>query len=176
MAARGGLKKLDAEALWSYALRALQRKPHSRQELKQKLSQRAQSIADLNSALVKLREYGFIDDRKFSEAFAEARLRNQGFGRMRVARELRAKRVAPEVAAEAVDRAFSGTDEKQLVEQFLARKYRGKNLASFLAEEKNVASVYRRLRLAGFGSSALLAVLRRYSKRTDEWSEAEQEE
>ena len=176
MAARGRLKKLDAEALWSYALRALQRKPHSKQELKQKLKQRAQSDADLNSVLVKVREYGFIDDRKFSEALAEVRLQNQGFGRMRVLRELRAKRVASDVAAAAVERAFSGTDEQQLVEQFLARKYRGKDLGSFLADEKNMMSTYRRLRLAGFSSSVSLAVLRRHSNRIDEWSEVEEEE
>ncbi len=176
MAERGALKKLDAEGLWSYALRALQRKPHSKQELKQKLSRRAQSAGDVNSALVKLREYGFIDDLKFSEAFAETRLHNQGFGRERVVRELRAKRVASELAAEAVERAFSGTDEQQLIEQFLARKYRGKDLGIFLAEEKNMMSTYRRLRLAGFGSSTSLTVLRRYSRRMHEWNEAEEEE
>lgn len=176
MAALRRPKKLDAEGLWSYALHTLARKAHSAQELKQKLSQRAQSGADLDATLAKLREYGFTDDRKFSEAFAASRMQNQGFGRLRVLRDLRSKRVASTIAGQAVERVFSGTDEQKLIEQFLERKYRGKNLSDFLAEEKNLVSAYRRLRTAGFRGDASLAVLRRYARRVEEWSDVEEEE
>jgi regulatory protein len=176
MAAHSRPKKLDAEGLWSYALHTLARKSHSVQELKRKLSGRAHSAADLNATLAKLREYGFADDRKFSEAFAVSRMQNQGFGRLRVLRDLRSKRVASTIAGQAVDRVFSGTDEQQLIQRFLERKYRGKNLSDFLAQEKNLVSAYRRLRTAGFRGDTSLAVLRRYTTRVEEWSDVEEEE
>ena len=123
----------------------------------------------------KLREYGLSDDRKFSEAFASARLANQGFGPFRVLRDLQAKQVASSVASQAVASAFASSDEHELATKFLLRKYRGKDLPAFLGEEKNLASAYRRLRTAGFSSRVVWAVLKQYNHRTEEWSEAAEE-
>jgi len=97
MAPRAKPKKLDENALWNYALRVLGQRAHSAGELKQKLAHRAQSPSVLSATLAKLREYGFTDDAKFSEAFAAVRLQNRGFGRYRVLRDLRSRRVAGRV-------------------------------------------------------------------------------
>lgn len=163
-------KILNADGLWDYALRTLAARPHSEAELRQKLSRRAAAPEDVSATLVRLREYGLADDRKFSEVFAAARLQNDGFGRFRVLRDLRSKRIPSAVAERAVSEAFAGTDEAELASAFLARKYRGKNLPEFLVEEKNVASAYRRLRTAGFSSAVALSVLKRHAKNieTDE--------
>lgn len=169
MAGRKIPKKLNEAELWDYALRVLARRAHSSGELRQKLSGRAQSPADVDTTMIKLREYGFADDTKFSEAFAGSRLQNQGFGRLRVLRDLRSKRISAITAAKAVEKAFDGTDELQLIQNFLDRKYRGKNLKEFLREEKNLASAYRRLRTAGFSSNGSITILRRYSRNADEW-------
>jgi regulatory protein len=163
--------KLDEKSLWEYALRALSQRAHSAGEIEQKLLKRSQSAQDSNAVLAKLREYGLVDDRRFSEAFASARLQNNGFGRFRVLNDLRRKRVAPAIAETAVNQAFTGTDEQQLVEQYLKRKYRNVDLRQFLKEEKNLASAYRRLRMAGFSSGSSMAVLKRYSQRVEDWSE-----
>ena len=161
--------KLDEGGLWDYALRILARKAYSAAEIRQKLILRAASISDVPAVLTKLREYGFADDEKFSEAFAQSRLRNQGFGRSRVMRDLQTKRVSPKVAEQAIEKTFAGTSEAELIDNFLARKYRSKDLTVFLKEEKNLASAYRKLRLAGFTSSASLAALKRHGKHTADW-------
>ena len=176
MARTGRPKKLDRDALWEYALRVLGQRARSAREVREKLSQRALSVADVNAAMAKLQEYGLTDDKKFSEAFAASRLQNQGFGRFRVLRDLQAKRVGRTVAETAVEKAFSGTDELGLIERFLERKYRGKNLAEFLKQEKNLASVYRRLRMAGFSSNGSLTILKRHTSRAEEWNETPEEE
>ncbi len=163
--------KLDEKSLWEYALRVLSQRAYSAGDIKQKLFKRAQSAQDLNAVVAKLQEYGLVDDRRFSEAFASSRLQNDGFGRFRVLNDLRRKRIAPTIAETAVNQAFTGTDELQLVEQFLKRKYRNIDLRQFLKEEKNLASAYRRLRMAGFGSGSSMSVLKRYSKRLEEWTE-----
>lgn len=175
MAGRGKPKKLDREALWDYALRVLGRSAQSANDLRQKLSRRAESPADVQSAMTKLREYGYTDDRKFSEAFASSRLQNHGLGRFRVLRELQAKRVPQSVAEEAIEKTFEGTEELDLIQRFLDKKYRGKDLVEFLKEEKNLASAYRRLRTAGFTSGNSLSVLKRYARQIQDWNEVEEE-
>jgi regulatory protein len=169
MAGRRTPSKLDETGLWNYALRLLTRRAYSSGELKQKLAARAERYSDVNATMSKLGEYGFADDRKFSEALAGSRLQNQGFGKFRILHELRSKRVAPTIAAEAVEKVFDGTDELRLIQNFLERKYRGKDLAQFLQQEKNLASAYRRLRTAGFSSTGSITVLRRYSRKAEEW-------
>jgi regulatory protein len=168
--------KLDEKSLWEYALRVLGQRAHSLGELKQKLWKRAASPQELNAVLDKVREYGLADDRRFSEALASSRLQNSGFGQFRVLRELRQKRVAPAVAEAAVKKTFSGTDEKDLIRQFLRRKYRSIDLRVFLKESKNLASVYRKLRTAGFSSTAVLATLKDYNQATEDWAEPDEEE
>jgi regulatory protein len=161
--------KLDDGGLWDYALRILSRKAYSAAEIKQKLSLRAAPGTNIPALLTKLKEYGFADDEKFSETFAQSRLRNQGFGRSRVMRDLQTKRVSPKVAEQAIEKTFAGTSEAELIDNFLQRKYRSKDLTVFLKEEKNLASAYRKLRLAGFTSNATLAALKRHAKHSADW-------
>jgi regulatory protein len=175
MAVRVRAKKLDAEGLWNFALSALAGRAHSTAELRRKLVRKAEVLSDVNATVSRLREYGMLDDRKFSEAFASARLANRGHGKMRVLRDLRAKQIAPGVAEKAVAETFAETNEQELVEKYLERKYRGKDLPSLLRDEKNFAGAFRRLRLAGFSSAATLSVLKRYNSRADEFDSDEEE-
>jgi regulatory protein len=163
--------KLAEDALWDLALKQLSRRAHSASQLKAKLFQRADSPASVAAVMQKLKEYGYTDDQKFSESFASARLQNQGFGRFRVLRDLQSKRVSSGVAEQAVAKVFEGADEKDLIDAYLARKYRSVILHDFLQEDKNVASAYRRLRTAGFSSSASLAALKRHGQRSADWEE-----
>lgn len=45
----------------------------------------------------------------------------------------------------------------------LERKFRGKDLAEMLQDEKKLASVYRRLRTAGYSTGNSVKVLKRYA-------------
>jgi len=163
--------KLGEEALWDLALKQLGRRAHSANQLRAKLSLRADSPASVAAVMQKLAEYGYTDDQKFSEALATSRLNNDGFGRFRVLRDLQSKRVSSSVAGQAVAKVFEGTEEKELIDAYLARKYRSVVLHDFLQLDKNVASAYRRLRTAGFSSSASLAALKRHGQRSVDWEE-----
>lgn len=162
MAFRRSPAKLDGSALWDYALRLLAQRPHSLGELRQKLKRRAAEVSGVAATLDKLREYGLADDRQFSEAFASARLHNQGFGQQRILRDLRTKLVGGKTAEEAISKVYASTDESELIARYLDRKYRGKDLPAFLQDEKNLQSAYRRLRMAGFSSAGSISALRRY--------------
>ena len=67
-------------------------------------------------------------------------------------------------------------DEVRLIEAFLARKFRNKPLAVHLEGPRHMASVYRKLRLAGFSSGNAIRVLKRYAERADELASLEDEE
>ncbi len=151
--------------MWDYALRVLANRAHASAELRRKLASRAQIPSDVTAVMARLREYQLADDKKFAELFASSRLANEGFGKFRVLRDLRAKQVTTAVAEKAVAETFADTDETQLAASYLERKYRGKNLAEFLKEEKNLASAFRRLRTAGFSAGVALAVLKSHSGR-----------
>jgi len=159
---------LDQEGLWALALRALGGRAQSSGELREKLRRRAQSQKDVDAVLARLKDAGYLNDRHFAENYAAARLENQGFGKMRVLRDLRQRRVAPQLAEKVTEEAFRDSNETELIEQFLQRKHRGKDLPAFLGDEKNLASVFRRLRYAGFSAGASIRVLKRYASQADE--------
>jgi regulatory protein len=154
---------LGAEALYQYALRALSARALTAAELREKLLRRAESSEDVGPILSRLKQYGYLDDVRFAENFSASRLENEGFGRGRVLRDLRKRRVAPPVAEDAVSQAYREADEIKLIENFLQRKYRGLSLDTFLAQPKNLAAAYRRMRAAGFSGENSLRVLKRFA-------------
>jgi regulatory protein len=169
-------KLLDQEKLLNLAVRALGGRAHSTGELKEKLRRRAERPEDVDAVLAKLKDAGYLNDRRFAENYASARLENQGLGKMRVLRDLQQRRVAPKLAEQVTEQTFKDTNETDLIEAFLQRKYRGKKLGPFLSEEKNLAGAFRRLRYAGFSTGASIRVLKRYASQADELETMELEE
>lgn len=166
-----GVKKaklLGLEELKVYAAQALSARAQSSAELRTKLRAKAARKEDVEEILAYLKEAGYLDDRRFAGAFAEWRKENQGLGKSRVVRDLMARRVAPGVAQAAAEAVYKDTNEVALIEDFLARKYRGKNLKALLGEEKHLASAYRKLRTAGFTSGNSIRVLKRYASAAEE--------
>jgi regulatory protein len=156
-------RRLVANSLWDYALRLLGGRAHSTGELREKLLRRAECAEDVAPILLRLKQRGYLDDRRFAESYSAARLENQGFGKARVLSDLRRKRVAPKLAEDAVAGVYSGADEVVLIEDYLRRKFRGKQLETWLAEPKNLAAAYRRLRTAGFAAGNSIRVLKRFA-------------
>jgi regulatory protein len=158
---------LDREKLLNVALRALGGRAHSSGELREKLRRRAQSQEDVDAVLAKLKEAGYLNDRQFAEAYAAARLQDQGLGKMRVLRDLRQRRVAPKLAEQVTEQTYQKTNEPDLIEEFLRRKYRGKELGAFFSDQKNLAAAFRRLRYAGFSAGQSIRVLKRFASQPE---------
>ncbi len=161
-------KKLDGDQLWELALQSLGRRAYAAAELRRKLWLRAETPAVLDQTMNKLQDYGLLNDVRFAESYAAARLDGQGLGSRRVLADLRAKSVPANVAEHAVRQTYAETDELELIEKYLQRKFRGKNLREYLSEDKHLASAFRRLRTAGFSASNSIRVLKRYTGRAEE--------
>ena len=169
-------KLLPFDQLLNLALRALGGRAHSTGELREKLRRRAERAEDVDQVLKKLKQAGYLDDRRFAENFASARLENEGVGKMRVLRDLRQRRIAGNLAEQVTEGTYKDTNEGALIEAFLERKYRGKQLRVFLREDKNLAAAFRRLRYAGFSASASIRVLKRYAQQPEALDALESED
>ena len=156
-------RRLDATGLWELALKKLGARACSSGELRQKLVQHAARLEDVDATLARLKEYRYVDDRRFAENFAAARLENQRLGKNRVSQDLRRRRVAPALAQTAVDKTYKDVDEVALIEEFIRRKYRDTPREELFREDKQLASAYRRLLRAGFRSGNIIRVLKRFA-------------
>jgi regulatory protein len=157
------IKQVEGQKLWEYAVRLLGSRAYSAGEMRDKLTRKAARREEVPEILARLKEYAFLDDSRFAEAYAASRLENQGFGKRRVLQDLRRRRVAPGLAEKMVEKTYAGTDETELILDHLKRKYRSVDLAGYLSDPKHLASAYRRLCLAGFGPGNVLQVLRRFA-------------
>jgi regulatory protein len=155
---------LDAAALWSYALKLLSGRAHSTGELREKLHRRAERVSDIDEIIPRLKELGYLDDRRFAESFATARLSNEGFGRGRVINDLRQRRVAPALAEKTVGKVYEEVNEQALIDEWIRRKYRMTPREGLFKEEKDLAAAYRRLLRAGFRTGEIVGALKRFAK------------
>jgi regulatory protein len=121
----------------------------------------------VDAVLARLKENGYLDDRRFAESFATSRLTGDKFGSSRVVRDLRQRRVAPATAETTVKKVYDGVDENTLIEEWIRRKYRTAPREGLFAEEKDLASAYRRLVRAGFRTGEIVKALKRFAKDPD---------
>lgn len=167
-------KPLDREGLMAYSARILSSRAQTISELRVKLKKRAAHAEDVDDVLGRLKELGYLNDERFAERFVDWHKDQEGLGKARVMRDLMARRVAPAVAKEAAESAYQKADEVAMIEKFLERKYRGKDLGTLLKEEKHLASAWRKLRLAGFSSGNAIRVLKRHAAEAERLEEMEE--
>jgi len=160
-------RRLDSGRLWEYALKSLADRAHSMGELREKLRRRAERAEDIDPVLARLKEDGYLDDRRFAESFAVARLSNEKFGRSRVLRDLRQRRVAPALAERTVRQVYDEVNEEALIEDWVRRKYRLAPRDALFQEDRDLVAAYRRLVRAGFRTGDILRVLKRFAKNPD---------
>lgn len=111
------------------AVKLLAAKPRSVGELRERLLEKEWATKEaVEAALVKLQEYGYLNDREFAQSFASSRVRGKPMGRSRVARDLGMKQIDRETADAALDKVFAETPEEELIDEAIARytKARGR--------------------------------------------------
>ena len=125
---------------YDHAMRFLQRRMHSRNELKTKLSRAEYDAATIESVLDSLQASGYVDDAKFAQSNVESSAKSRHHGRRRAAIELLKKGVRGEDARKALENVYD-THDSLSVARSLAQK-KAKSLAKL---DPHVA----RRRLAG---------------------------
>ncbi|MBC8167284.1 MAG: RecX family transcriptional regulator [Bryobacteraceae bacterium] len=167
------VRKLAGEDLFRHALMLLGRRALSASELRTKLARKAALAEEVEGILLRLKELGYLNDAQFAESYAAVRRDSGSFGKQRVLRDLRLRRVSAGIAEKAVGTAFENSDESLLILAWLKRKFKAVDLAEHLQVEKNLASAYRKLRYAGFSSAASIKVLKQFGERADELADSD---
>jgi regulatory protein len=139
------------------ALRMLARRPYSIAELRRALRRKFGAHAAVQDAIARLRELGYLDDKKFAEHYAASLARNRALGSWRIRRELKAKLVNYRFIDPAVKVAFEETDERELLERVLERKLRTLRLP--LSQSK-LHSLCQSLLRRGFRSDDIMKAVR----------------
>ena len=163
----GKRRSLSDDTLFAYALKLLGGRAHSTGELRDKLRRRAERAGAVEEVLARLKESGYLNDQRFAEGFAAARLANDKLGRARVIRDLRQRRVAPALAERTVQRLYQDVNEERLIEDWIRRKYRLASRENLFPEDKDLAAAYRRLLHAGFRSGEIIRTLKRFARNPE---------
>ncbi len=146
------------------ALHLLSRRALTVAECRDRLRDRQHPDDKIDLAIERLLETGGLDDRRLAQAYARTSVDIKGRGRLRVVRELQARGVDKEVAAEAVAEVFDEKDERALVARALEKKLRGRPRPADAAES---ARLYQYLMRQGFTPAVVIDSLRRL-RRTDD--------
>ena len=119
------------------------RRGPSLNELRDRLKRRAAKQGGCRRSDRALKEAGFLNDRRWPIRSPNWRRENQGLGKTRVMRDLMARRIAPAVAQQAVDQAYSrrgrsGSDREASWSASIAVRI----WANCWANQKHLASAY----------------------------------
>ena len=140
------------------ALRLLARREHTRAELARKLAPHSSSTPAIQSLIENLQSRGLLSEERYAEARAH-RL-SQKFGAVRIRRELIAKGVAAETAAQVA--ADLRKSELERARSILQRKYK-----TTAASPRERARRMRFLYARGFAEEIIRAALRESSAGTE---------
>jgi regulatory protein len=159
--------KLEAAELYEYAVRVLSVRTYSSESLRTKLQNRALRTPDVDAAIQRLVEVGYLDDSRFAEGFARYKVEEAGLGRARVLSDLRGKRIPAKIAEQAVEQIYAGKNEADLIDAYIERRLPALKAGVPVEDQKVLARAYNRLRRAGFSSGASLAAIRRRAAEPD---------
>ena len=139
------------------ALRMLARRPYSLAEMRRALERKFADSDEVRTAVARLRELHYLDDKEFAEHYASSLARNRAFGRQRIRRELKAKLVDYRQIEPALTQTFEETSELDLLEKTLTKKLRTLRLPLTRAR---LAALCQSLLRHGFRSADILKAVR----------------
>jgi regulatory protein len=149
--------KQGAPDPYAAALRMLARRAYSVAELRRALERKFPQNPGVRDAIVRLRQLGYLNDKKFAEQHASSLARNKAFGRFRVRRELKAKLVDYKHIEPALQQAYEETNERELLERVLEKKVRTLRLP---VTRSKLSSLCQSLLRRGFRADDIMKAIR----------------
>jgi len=140
----------------SLCLRALTGAPKTRQQLAELLERKGVPQHAATAVLDRFGEVGLIDDAAFARMWVSSRQAGRGLARRALQAELKAKGVAPEVAAEAVE-MVDADDERAAARQLVERRLRSMHRLDRATATRRLMGMLAR---KGYGGGLAAAVVR----------------
>jgi len=114
-------------------------KQRSVEELRERLLEgRGATESIVESAIERLREYGYLDDARFAHSYASLRVQQRPIGRQRLQRDLWLKKIDKQTAEAALDQVFAVTPEAEMIDQAIEKRVRLRGRPKNRAEAKKL--------------------------------------
>jgi len=140
------------------ALNLLSRRDHSEAELRRKLAPKGFLPEELDKAMTRLKEAGYLDDSRFAHSFAEAAIRNgRGYG-FRLQLELSRRGIQDEIVENTLADLGAEYEEIATLSELMARKFEGFDPQQ--ADERQKRRVISYFQRRGFSLAAIVRVFR----------------
>jgi len=159
----------EAAILSTYdrALNMLAARGRASADLRRVLVRKGEPVDQVNVAIERLQQAGFIDDASFARQFTRSKAVGAGLSKRRVQQELSKRGVARDISDEAINEVFveEGVDEEASIERVARKKLR--SLASVDAPTRK-RRLYSFLARRGYDSDAIGRVLRMVLKQSED--------
>jgi SOS response regulatory protein OraA/RecX len=144
-------------------LKMLARRELSEAQVRDRLGRRsAFDPEDIDAGVARLKREKVIDDRRTALACARTELRVKRHGRLRVLQQIESLGISRAIARAAVKEAFEEVDERQMLDDAIARRARRRT--GFDAAEAR--RMHRYLLVQGFDPAEVASALRKRTKDT----------
>ena len=111
--------------IFQRAIKLLAARSRSVAELRELLLQsKGATKVIVEEVLVRLREYGYLDDVRFALGYTSLKLRQRPLGRQRLKRDLSMKKVDKAVIDEALDQVFAEVSEEEQIDRAIEKRTR----------------------------------------------------
>lgn len=142
---------------WLYALRLLASRDYTVASLRRKLSAKGCCEKDISSAIERLSDERFLDDRRYAERFIESSLSSGRYVGYRLRQELKRRGICNELVNELFSSPTDNSDEFKIASGILKRRYPGyQPSVADNAEKRRIAGFLQR---RGFSSSVIWQLL-----------------
>ncbi len=138
------------------ATRLLSRRAHSRNELRRKLA-RSGEMGQIEEVLNRLEELRLLNDADYAYNFALCRMRQDGWGPLKVLQSLQRRQVAMDVAESALARVRAEIDDRFVLLEYLKQHHRKDGPPQ---DRKGILRLVSHLRRRGFGDETIFSALR----------------
>lgn len=152
------LKKEEQNKCLNDGIKLLGRQNYFEKALKDKLRQKEYSEEAIDYALIKLKDYRYLDDEKLAEAFVKDKKKFSKKGPRYISQALRMKGIDNETIAKTIEDNYSDEEELHNCEEAAFKKlesYRKKETDFYKLKGK----MYGYLSQRGFGSDTISKVL-----------------
>jgi len=148
------------------ALKILAARPRSEGQLRDRLhAVPGVDRSTLDDCIARLKEMGFLDDRRYAESYALYRSGAKPMGRSRVARELSLKKVAKSTIDEALDSVFDPSEEEKLIDRAIEKRIRTRGRPDDQAASRRM---FQHLARLGFNYELIIRKVRALRETGDQ--------
>jgi regulatory protein len=149
---------MAGKSAFEAALNLLARRDHSSAELIRKLTAKGFPGGEIETAIARLQQLTYLDDRRYAEQWAARAVREGKAVGPRLRLELRRRGIPPEMAEAAMATAGEDLDERRAIAELLGRRFAG--FAPSTASPKEKRRVVSWLQRRGFSLTVIFDCLR----------------